>query len=380
MSAKPTQKKNSELEQRVVDLQQHQAQSNALFASIGEGAIATDDEGRINKVNQPALDMLGFEEHEVLGEWFPKIIVAEDENGNTIPTIRRQITQAFLSGTAVTGKIYYRRKDGSRLPVAITVSPIVLNNRPIGAVEVFRDISHEHEVDRMKTEFIYLASHQLRTPLTAVKTYTHMLHDGFAGELTSDQKEFMQAAFVSLDRMNEIINTLLNISRIEAGRIALTPSKFTLEDIVLESLAELQPAIDTKQITVNTEHGTTDRIQSDAMLVKEVLSNLISNAVKYTPPQGEITVRITKQGTQQTVSIQDSGYGIPDAVQEQLFTKFFRAPNILDKEEGGSGLGLYLVKGLTDALNADINFTSKENKGSTFVFTINEIINTEEKM
>lgn len=358
------------LQKKVARLKQHQAQADALFASIGDGAIATDETGRISKINQPALTMLGFTEKEVIGKWFPKVIIAEDENGKLINPMQRPITQAFLAGQAVTSKMRYRRKDGSRLPVAVNVSPIILDNAPIGAVEVFRDITHEQEVDRMKTEFIYLASHQLRTPLTAIKTYAHMLYDGYVGELTPQQKDIMRTAFNSIDRMNDLINTLLNISRVETGKIALTPSAFQFEDIIHEAIEELQTSIERKNIQLAYEFEPLTPLTTDAVLAKEVVNNLLSNAVKYTPHNGKITISLSGDAHQQTCTIKDSGYGIPEDVQSKLFTKFFRAPNIVDKEEGGSGLGLYLVKGLADALRADISFTSKENEGSCFSFSL----------
>src|SRR5438445_5465630 len=119
--------------------------------------------------------------------------------------------------------MYYRNKEGQIVPVYTNVSPIMLNNVPIGAIEVFRDITLEHEVDRMKSEFISLASHQLRTPLSAIKTYSHMLIDGYMGDITPPQKKSLRTIIGAANRMNELISTLLNITRIESGTIAVTP-------------------------------------------------------------------------------------------------------------------------------------------------------------
>src|SRR5439155_19445387 len=136
--------------------------------------------------------------------------------------IDRPITKAFLTGKPVMEKTYFRRKDGQKVAMAVSSSPILIKGKPLGLIEVFRDITLEEEIDRMKSEFISLASHQLRTPLSAIKTYSHMLADSYMGELNSAQKKALGTIIGASDRMNELISTLLNITRIESGTIAVT--------------------------------------------------------------------------------------------------------------------------------------------------------------
>lgn len=358
------------LQRRTAELLEQQAQADALFASIGDGAIATDARSIINRVNQPALDMLGFRREELIGKRFQKALVAVDKFGKPLKPMQRPITRSFLDGKAISENTFYTCKDGSVIPVAITVSPITLGGRPIGAVEVFRDISREQAVDRMKTEFIYLASHQLRTPLSAVKTYAHMLGEGYRGKLTPEQAEFMNVMIHSLDRMNDIINTLLNISRMESGMMAVTPVPLRLRDIVSEAISELHPAITQKQLLITTTFKESCAVLTDQLLVKELCLNLLSNAVKYTPASGTITATITEKDDKQIVAIKDTGYGIPEDAQKHIFGKFYRAPNVLERENDGTGLGLYLVKGIANVLGGDVWFDSVENKGSTFYFSL----------
>ncbi len=135
-------------------IKHEQARADALFLSIGDGAIATDENGKISHVNQVALDVLEFQKNDVLGKWFPEIIVSLDEDMNKVPRLERHITQAFMTGKAVSGRTYYRTKSNKVIPVFVTVSPIILKGRPVGAIEVFRDISLEYEIDKMKSEFI----------------------------------------------------------------------------------------------------------------------------------------------------------------------------------------------------------------------------------
>jgi PAS domain S-box-containing protein len=351
---------------------EQQAESEALFMSIGDGAISTDEFGRITRVNPVAQKLLGFKESELLGEWFPRKIVAREADGLPVNLIDRPITKAFLTGQPVSQKMYYLRKDGEALPVSISVSPILLDNKPLGAIEVFRDITLEEEIDRMKSEFISLASHQLRTPLSAIKTYSHMLADGYMGDINSTQRRSLHTIIGATDRMNELISTLLNITRIESGTIAINPKQLDLTDVTEEVIKELSLMATHKSIalTHRSVGSGSKMVRSDNLIVKEVLTNLITNAIKYTPEHGSVTVSVKSRSKDVMVAVADSGWGIPEATQDQIFSKFFRAPNIVKRETTGTGLGLYLVKGLVDALDGNVWFKSKEGKGTTFYFTL----------
>lgn len=351
--------------------EQERARTQALFSSLGDGVIATDEAGNISEINTAAVRILGYHAEELLGKWFPKAIQAIDETGVETELMDRPVIQAMISGKPIASKTFYLTKSGERIPVAVTVSPILLNNRPVGAIEIFRDISHEYEVDQMKSEFISLASHQLRTPLTAIKTYSHMLATGFSGDLTKSQKDFMDIILGSIDRMNELINTLLDISRIEEGRLSITQRTIRLDEIIQEIMTELRPAAKVKRIKLNFTCQSDDTSAlTDPLLVKEVCANLLSNAIKYTPDKGTVTISLEAPAQQFIINIHDTGYGIPKSEQKRVFTKFFRAENILNKDTSGTGLGLYLVKQIAESLGGDISFRSTEGKGSQFKFSL----------
>ncbi|HEY1063816.1 MAG TPA: PAS domain-containing sensor histidine kinase [Candidatus Saccharimonadales bacterium] len=351
-----------------LNLEEQRVLAEALFTSIGDGAIATDEFGKITRINPTALKILGFSEREMIGAWFPKKIVSLHENGEPVSLIDRPITRAFLTGKTIVEKMYYRKKNGQVIPVSITVSPIMLAGKPVGAIEVFRDITIEYEIDRMKSDFISLASHQLRTPLSAIKTYSHMLIDGYMGDITSAQKKSLRTIVSAANRMNELISTLLNITRMESGNVTVTLKTVDVQRLVEEVNKEHALAASDKEITlsVQVKSATAPTVQTDALLFKEVLSNLVSNAIKYTPEGGNVEIGIKNRRYDVLFSITDTGMGIPRYSQEQIFTKFFRAHNVVKQETSGTGLGLYLVKGLVDALGGKIWFESTENKGTTF--------------
>lgn len=347
---------------------EQRARAEALFYSIGDGAISTDEFGKITRVNAVARHILGFKKSELIGEWFPKKIVSVTADDEIVNLIDRPITKAFLTGRPINEKIYYRRKNGQKVPVAVSTSPILVDGKPRGAIEVFRDISFEQEVDRMKSEFISLASHQLRTPLSAIKTYSHMLDSGYMGKITPEQHKSLETIIKAADRMNELISTLLNITRMESGSIALNMRRLQVSKLAGEVLHELSLPAREKDIELSLKTvGTGSKtIKTDRVILKEVISNLVSNAIKYTPDTGKIkvTVRLRKQNV--LIQVADTGWGIPKFSQDQVFSKFFRGHNIVKRETSGTGLGLYLVKGLVDALSGRIWFKSHEGVGTEF--------------
>lgn len=351
---------------------EQEAEAEALFTSIGDGAVSTDEFGRITRINPTGLYLLGYDASELIGAWFPKKIVSVGFDDSPINLIDRPITKAFLTGKSISDKFYYLRKDGSKLPVSITVSPILLDGKPLGAIGVFRDITLEQEVDRMKSEFISLASHQLRTPLSAIKTYTHMLFDGYMGELNSAQKSSLNTIIGASDRMNELISTLLNITRMESGTIALTMKPVRVDIIAKEVVKELGLMAGSKSIKLATEVRPAAGITAttDPLILKEIITNLVSNAIKYTPEKGSVDIRLSKRAGNFHAKIIDNGWGIPQFAQDQIFSKFFRAHNIVKRETTGTGLGLYLVKGLVDALGGRIWFNSEEGKGTVFTISL----------
>ncbi len=369
--------RTSALESAQITLRANVQRDEALLASMGDGVVATDHDDNVVLINKAAEDLLKVKRDAVLGKPYAQMWSIEDEKQGPLPKAKHPFYRALHEGTYIKDTDHYAvRKDEHgtelvRFPVSLNIAPVSLNGKTIGTINVFSDITHEKQVDRMKTEFISLASHQLRTPLSAIRWFTEMLVSGDAGNLEPQQKEFLDDIYDSTRRMNDLVNSLLNISRIESGRIIVEPRPTDLNELVQGVVNDLKAKTEAKRQTliVNVHQGL-PKINLDPHLIGQVYMNFLSNAVKYTPVGGEISVFISRKDDELISQISDNGYGIPKGQQDRVFQKFFRAANAVKVETDGTGLGLYLVKAIIESSGGRVWFESEEGKGSSFWFSL----------
>lgn len=359
-----------QLRKLAIETAQDMARSEALFLSIGDGAIATDEDGNIERVNRMALDILGFKEEDLIGRLFHKAIIATDEQGIPIPDATRPIMRSFRTASTVTTRCYYIRKDGSFVPVSITVSPIMLEGKQVGAVEVFRDITREIEVEHVQSDFISIASHQLRTPATAVKTHLAMLMDGMAGALTNAQMKYLKRAFESNERQLNIVNDLLITASSEAGSLILNKKETDITSLVLQAERDFVDVVKEREHTLVVKAKSGIMSLVDPSYIKMVIENLISNSCKYTPRGGKIVISVTRRGKRAILSVEDNGVGINKQQRSKLFKKFSRIENSLSGEAGGSGIGLHLLNQIVELHEGTITVQSEENQGTKFIISL----------
>jgi DNA-binding response OmpR family regulator len=243
--------------------------------------------------------------------------------------------------------------------------------RDLGRLHAFRDVTRERELDRMKDEFVSLVSHELRTPLTSIKGYVDLLIDGDAGDVTEEQKEFLEIVKNNSDRLVLLVNDLLDVSRIEAGRVNLRVQPVDLAGSIEEVATSLRPLMEHKRQSLKLEvPADLPQVRADRDRVVQIMTNLLSNAHKYTLEGGAVTVRAQAGENEVQVEVSDTGVGMTADERHKLFTKFFRAQNPATQNVSGTGLGLNIVKSLVEKQGGRIWVTSEPMKGSTFIFTI----------
>jgi PAS domain S-box-containing protein len=234
-------------------------------------------------------------------------------------------------------------------------------------VGVARDVTLEKAVDRQKDEFISLASHQLKTPIGAMNWNVEMLLNGDYGKLTEEQKEVLGDVYVLGNRMNELVNGLLNISRIESGSIIIEPSQLDFAKLLNEVTMEMKPRIAKKahKMILNIQENI-EKIPADRKLLRIIFQNFISNAIKYTKDKGRITIDLHQDNENVYFSVANNGDPIPTDDQGKIFGKMFRASNASTQDPDGNGLGLYIVKQIVETAGGKIWFTSKEGQDTVF--------------
>ena len=340
----------------------------AILNSIGEGLISFDNKGNIERVNTVLLKMFGYTEAEMVGQHFSSVFIAVDANGDTIPIDERPLTKALREGTAVSNKddFWYIRKDGTSFPAKYNMSPIKSNGTLIGLIEVIRDVTADMELDRQKDEFVSLTSHQLRTPLTAIRLFVEMLSDEQVGKLNAAQHDYINKVADSTRRMIELVGDFLNNSRIDLGRLRIEPEMTELDKFIGDYVDELQPVAAEKNVKLTFERADMPSVPIDHNLYGQIVHNLLTNAIRYTPEHGKVTVIIESTAKGYELAVSDTGIGIPKAAQAKLFQRFFRAENAVLMQGEGSGLGLYLVKKILELIGGSITFKTTEGKGTTF--------------
>lgn len=364
--AKMLVRRDLELSSSKEELATEKSKIDAVIYSLVDGLIMVDNEEKTVLFNPKAKIVLGIKNEEnVLGETLSEL-------ARFIKI--KKLYQVLGGKVEWTGK-QYELIVGEHLKrnLQVQISPVVTQNQDtIGFLIILHDITREKEIERMKTEFVSIAAHQLRTPLSAIKWALRLVLDGDAGQLAPKQTEILNSGYQSNERMIALINDLLNVARIEEGRFLYEFSYHSLENLVKNIIDNLASAISEKKIklTFKKPSKPLPSVKIDIEKMELVVHNLLDNAIGYSSDSGEVTVSISRDKNDVKVMVSDTGIGIPERQQKQVFAKFFRGDNAIKTDREGSGLGLFITKNIIEEHNGKIWFESKEGKGSTFLFTL----------
>ena len=284
---------------------------------------------------------------------------------------------AKIEEKAYEGELHAKRPDGTSFPVEFSVGEMAWghSSRYVG---IIHDLTEQketekklRELDQLKSEFVSMVSHELRTPLTSIGGYLEMLVDGDAGEINEEQKEYLEIIQRNTVRLSALINDLLDVSRIESGRIELKKQQIDIHELIQGATESIRPHIEEKHQTLDIViPSSLPEVYADVDRVTQVLINLVSNATKYTPQNGKLIIKADTPEGFVRISVIDNGIGLSPAELEKLFTRFFRADNHTTREVGGTGLGLWISRSLVEMHGGAISVESEKEKGSTFSFTL----------
>lgn len=349
----------NKIEEEVQNVRKFQ---KAVDSSTEAVSITTPD-GAIVYVNPAWMKLNGYTDTEALGR-NPRMLKGDDSKKEVFQAMWEKIVAGYPFATE---ELINRRKDGTTYYAALSIFPIREGEKNIFYVSLCQDITQRKEVDRAKTEFVSLASHQLRTPLSAIRWYSEMLLSKYVGELNEKQRQYIHEIYQGNLRMVDLVNALLNVSRIDLGTFAIEPEPVSPVEICESVLLELTPAIKQKHHHIDRIfNGAPQTYSADPKLLRIIFQNFLSNSVKYTQEKGTIAAEISTQENNLYIRISDNGYGIPKGQQEKIFEKLFRADNVRQKDTEGTGLGMYIVKAIVESSGGKIWFESEENKGTTF--------------
>jgi PAS domain S-box-containing protein len=346
-------------------------EQRAVLDAAGEAMALVAADRRFLSVNRRFRELFDVAEDEVVGHRFGELAERVDRIFADPETFKQRVA-GTASNEQDAFSFFVEQRWPLKRELELYSTPVRAGNgRFLGRLYVLRDVTREREVDRMKSEFVSMVSHELRTPLTSIKGYVDLLLEVDTDNLTADQRGFLEIVKTSADRLVALINDLLDVSRIEAGKIELRREAVDVARLIREVVNAFRPQLETKQQHL-TQMAADDLplISADADRVTQVLTNLISNAHKYTPRGGSIVVRASPQGAGARVEVQDSGIGLSEQEQKQIFDRFFRANNRVAREAGGTGLGLTIARALVEMHGGEISFSSAPGSGSIFAFTL----------
>ena len=348
------------------------SRSRAILEAVADGVLVTDNKNEITLFNESAQQILDLDREAVVGQSLDTFTgLFGGAAHDWMETIQQwaQDPASFEGGDTYAERIIL---DNKRV-VSIHLAPVLMRNEFLGTVSIFRDITHQVEVDRLKSEFVATVSHELRTPMTSIKGYVEILLMGAAGPLNDQQTSFLKVVQTNTERLNILVNDLLDVSRIEAGKVTLTIQPLDLEEIAREVVQEQQRQAEEDgrpmEFSLEVEDGL-PRVPGDLERIHQVFANLVSNAYHYTPTGGQINVRIHRTNGEVQIDVRDNGIGIAPEDAKRIFERFYRGEDPLVLATPGNGLGLSITKQLVEMHHGRIWMESEGVPGAGSVFHV----------
>jgi PAS domain S-box-containing protein len=350
------------------------SRSRAILEAVADGVLVTDAQSRVTLFNVSAERILNLKSAQALGKSLDHFSGLFSKAATEWMSTIRNWSQDPSAYQNVETYAEQLDLDNGRI-VAVHLAPVFWRHEFLGTVSIFRDITHEVQVDRLKSEFVANVSHELRTPMTSIKGYVEIMLMGAAGEMSQQQHHFLQIVKSNTERLSVLVNDLLDISRIEAGRVSLNLVPLDIREIAEDVISDIQRRSreENKPMTflLESQPGL-PFAQGDMERIRQVLGNLVSNGYNYTPENGCVTVFMKEVGREIQVDVRDNGIGIDEESRKRIFERFYRGEDPLVLATAGTGLGLAIAKTLIEMHHGRIWFESSGvgGEGSVFSFTL----------
>jgi PAS domain S-box-containing protein len=347
-------------------LQESETRFKAIVNQASVGIFQTDLQARLTLVNAKTCQLLGYEQHELIGRSIFDFTVAQDVH------LQQQVFGSIVNGAKrFETEKRVLRKDGSVRWVNESVTPVLdEQNNAISTLGIFLDITDRKDLEQRKDEFLAVASHEIKTPLTSLTGYGQILEEKLKVIESPVISELMHKLNMQTEKLQRLTAHLLDTSRIAEGSLVLHREWFDLNNLIAETIEQFSPLTALHQFVFHP--GDSDKAYADRMLVTEVMNNLISNAIKYSPEGGKITIATSRDTEGVRVSVYDEGIGISESSLGLVFERFFRAEEV--NRVGGLGLGLYISAGIIRSHGGEISVESKLGQGSVFHFTLPVVV------
>ena len=365
-----------------------ESKSDVVINAIDDGVLAISKDGNIELINPSAQQIIGWDQGDALGLNWKSVLKLVTSDGKDVEDLENPIAQSLSKNQPThNDKLFLLTSSEKRILVSIVSSPVGTEGE--GVIVVFRDITKEKAEEREQAEFISTASHEMRTPVASIEGYLGLALNPATAHIDEKARDFITKAHESAQHLGRLFQDLLDISKVEDGRMKNNPKIINVNEFLKDIFDGLATKASEKQLNYIfmpdiIDEGKEKSLQPifyaniDPDHFREVVSNLIENAIKYTP-SGEVVVNVTGDDKQISVSVKDSGIGIPAEDIPHLFQKFYRVDNSDTREIGGTGLGLYLSRRLAEAMSGNLRVESKYKEGSTFYLEIPRMNSSEAK-
>ncbi len=352
-------------------LKKEKREMEILLQSLTDGVIALDQNFTILLFNNAAEKITGLAAKAVISRKIDEVLYLY-MNDKRIQLSTSDITSQEFEKKLLEKGLNFMNLNGKKISISVTISPLLFDDKThSGWIMTFRDTTKDAELEEMKIDFVSMAAHELRTPLTAIRGYASLLLE-VSTKLTDEERDYVKRLIINSENLASLIDNLLNVSKIERNQFNIVKAPLDLAEIIKSIVEGLKELAKTKSQTLelNIPNDKLPIVMADKFRISQVIANLVSNALNYTPEKGKIIVTVDIRGDYLQVAVADNGRGIPKDAIPKLFTKFFRVAGKLEQGSKGTGLGLFISRSIIDMHRGKIWVESEEGKGTTFTFVL----------